>query len=86
MRGTSRLLWGVSRPVLEMALRTASFGIGLVADAFPAIRSQFEGLVSDGAGPLVARHIPVFAGEMSPMPTIARPENGIHFAGEHASS
>ncbi len=67
-----------------------AFGIGLVADAFPAIRSQFEkGFVQRWALDRWSRGaFAVFKpGEMSTlMPIIASPENGIHFAGEHTSS
>jgi monoamine oxidase len=82
---------GVGRTVLDMTAEDSlSFGIGLVADAFPAIRSQFEkGFVQRWAlDPWSRGAFPVFKpGEMSTlMPTIARPENGIHFAGEHTSS
>jgi len=61
-----------------------AFGVGLVADAFPAIRAQFEkGFVQRWAlDPWSRGAFPVFKpGEMSTlMPTIARAENGIHFA------
>jgi monoamine oxidase len=82
---------GVGRRVLDMtAEESLRFGIDLVADAFPAIRSQFEkGFVQRWAlDPWSRGAFPVFKpGEMSTlMPTIARPENGIHFAGEHTSS
>jgi monoamine oxidase len=82
---------GVGRTVLDMSPQDSlTFGIGLVADAFPAIRSEFEkGVVQRWAlDPWSLGAFPVFKpGEMSTlMPTIARPENGIHFAGEHTSS
>jgi monoamine oxidase len=82
---------GVGRTVLDMSPQDSlTFGIGLVADAFPAIRSEFEkGFVQRWAlDPWSLGAFPVFKpGEMSTlMPTIARPENGIHFAGEHTSS
>jgi monoamine oxidase len=82
---------GVGRTVLDLSAEDSlTFGIGLVADAFPAIRSQFEkGFVQRWAlDPWSRGAFPVFKpGEMSTlMPTIARPENGIHFAGEHTSS
>jgi monoamine oxidase len=81
---------GVGRAVLDMTAQdTLTFGIGLVADAFPAIRSEFEkGFVQRWAlDPWSRGAFPVFKpGEMSTlMPAIARPENGIHFAGEHTS-
>jgi monoamine oxidase len=82
---------GVGRAVLEMTPQDSlTFGIGLVADAFPAIRAEFEkGYVQRWAlDPWSRGAFPVFKpGEMSTlMPAIARPENGIHFAGEHTSS
>ena len=82
---------GVGRTVLDMSPQDSlTFGIGLVADAFPAIRSEFEkGFVQRWAlDPWSLGAFPVFKpGEMSTlMPAIARPENGIHFAGEHTSS
>ena len=82
---------GVGRAVLDMtADDSLAFGVGLVADAFPAIRSQFEkGFVQRWAlDPWAKGAFPVFKpGEMSTlMPIIAGPENGIHFAGEHTST
>jgi monoamine oxidase len=79
------------RAVLDMTPQDSlTFGIGLVADAFPAIRSEFEkGFVQRWAlDPWSRGAFPVFKpGEMSTlMPAIAGPENGIHFAGEHTSS
>jgi monoamine oxidase len=79
------------RAVLEMtADDSLKFGIGLVADAFPAIRSEFEkGFAQRWAlDPWSRGAFPVFKpGEMSTlMPIMAGPENGIHFAGEHTSS
>jgi monoamine oxidase len=81
----------VGRTVLDMTTGDSlAFGVGLVADAFPAIRAQFEkGFVQRWAlDPWSRGAFPVFKpGEMSTlMPTIARAENGIHFAGEHTSS
>lgn len=81
----------VGRTVLDMtAENSLAFGVDLVADAFPAIRSEFEkGFVQRWAqDPWARGAFPVFKpGEMSTlMPAIARPENGIHFAGEHTSS
>ncbi len=81
----------VGRTVLDMTPQDSlKFGLGLVADAFPAIRSEFEkGFVQRWAlDPWSLGAFPVFKpGEMSTlMPAIARPENGIHFAGEHTSS
>jgi len=67
-----------------------TLGIGLVADAFPTVRMQFEkGFVQRWAlDPWSRGAFPVFKpGEMSTlMPSLARPENGLHFAGEHTSS
>jgi monoamine oxidase len=81
----------VGGAVLDMTAEDSlAFGIGLVADAFPGIRSQFEkGFVQRWAlDPWSRGAFAVFKpGEMSTlMPAIARPENGIHFAGEHTSS
>jgi monoamine oxidase len=81
----------VGKAVLDMNPQDSlTFGIGLVADAFPAIRSEFEkGFVQRWAlDPWSRGAFPVFKpGEMSTlMPAIARPEDGIHFAGEHTSS
>jgi monoamine oxidase len=81
----------VGRPIQDMTPEDSlRFGIGLVADAFPGIRAQFEkGVVQRWAvEPWSRGAFPVFKpGEMSTlMPTIARAENGIHFAGEHTSS
>ena len=76
--------------IIQTAAESLEFGIGLVADAFPGIRSQFEkGFVQRWSlDPWSRGAFPVFKpGEMSTlMPTIARPESGIHFAGEHTSS
>jgi monoamine oxidase len=67
-----------------------AFGVDLVADAFPGIRSAFEkGIVHQWAqdrwsqGAFVA-----FApGQMTALvPELARPEDRVHFAGEHSSS
>ena len=81
----------VGRAVLDMTAEDSlAFGVGLVADAFPAIRSQFEkGFVQRWAlDPWSRGAFAVFKpGEMSTLlPTMARPENGVHFAGEHTSS
>jgi monoamine oxidase len=82
---------GVGRSVLDMtADDSLAFGVGLVADAFPGIRAEFEkGFVQRWAlDPWSRGAFPVFKpGEMSTlMPIIAGSENGIHFAGEHTSS
>jgi monoamine oxidase len=81
----------VGRAVLDMTPQDSlTFGIGLVADAFPGIRSEFEkGFVQRWAlEPWSRGAFPVFKpGEMSTlMPAMASPENGLHFAGEHTSS
>jgi len=81
----------VGHAVLGMSAdNSLAFGVGLVADAFPAIRAQFEkGFVQRWAlDPWVRGAFPVFKpGEMSTlMPVMAQPEHGIHFAGEHTSS
>jgi monoamine oxidase len=81
----------IGRTLLDMTAEDSlAFGVGLVADAFPPVRSQFEkGFVLRWAlDPWSRGAFAVFKpGEMSTlMPTIAAPENGIHFAGEHTSS
>jgi monoamine oxidase len=78
------------RAILDLSADDSlKFGIGLVGDAFPAIRAQFEkGFVQRWAVDRWSRGaFAVFKpGEMSTlMPIIAGPENGIHFAGEHTS-
>jgi monoamine oxidase len=66
-----------------------SVGVDLVADAFPAIRSEFEkGAVRRWSAEPWARG--AFAlyrpGEMTTlMPALASAEGGLHFAGEHTS-
>ena len=69
---------------------SVKFGIGLAADAFPAIGSQFEkGVVQRWASePWSRGAFAVFGpGQMTAlMPSMARPEDGLHFAGEHTSS
>ena len=92
---------GPSRGLLGATASGASFGattdaqslargVDLVADAFPGIRSAFEkGVIHQWAqdrwsqGAFVA-----FApGQMTALlPEIARPEDRVHFAGEHTSS
>lgn len=71
------------------AERLAS-GVDLVADAFPAIRSAFEkGVVHQWAqDPWSQGAFVAFApGQMTALvPEIARPEDRVHFAGEHTSS
>ncbi len=78
------------RPLRDLPLEDSlRFGIGLVAEAFPAIRQQFEkGYVQRWAlEPWSRGAFAVFKpGEMSTlMPVIARAEGGLHFAGEHTS-
>ncbi|MEO8257459.1 MAG: FAD-dependent oxidoreductase [Acidobacteriota bacterium] len=82
---------GIGRTLRDMTTQgSLAFGIDLVADAFPAIRTQFEkGVVQRwDLEPWSRGAFPVFKpGEMSTlMPTIARAEGGLHFAGEHTSS
>jgi monoamine oxidase len=81
----------IARGVVDMTAEDSlRFGVDLVADAFPAIRSQFDkGFVQRWAlDPWSRGAFPVFKpGEMSTlMPIMAAAENGIHFAGEHTSS
>jgi monoamine oxidase len=70
--------------------QSLAFGVELVADAFPGIRSAFEkGIVHQWAqdrwsqGAFVA-----FApGQLTALlPELARPDDRVHFAGEHTSS
>lgn len=68
---------------------SAAFGVDLVADAFPAIRSEFEkGAVrrwstDPWAGGAFVLYRP---GQMTELlPKLAAPEDGLHFAGEHTS-
>ena len=80
-----------ARAVVDMTPdESVKFGIGLAADAFPAIGSQFEkGFVQRWASePWSRGAFAVFGpSQMSAlMPEIARPEGGMHFAGEHTSS
>ena len=80
-----------ARAVVDMTPdESVKFGIGLAADAFPAIGSQFEkGVVQRWASePWSRGAFAVFGpSQMSAlMPEIARPERGMHFAGEHTSS
>jgi monoamine oxidase len=67
-----------------------AFGIRLAADAFPGIGSQVEtGVVQQWASePWSRGAFAVFGpGQMSAlMPSIAGPEQGLHFAGEHTSA
>lgn len=81
----------VGRTLLDMTENeSVAFGVELVADAFPDIRSNLEKGVAQ-RWPLERWSRGAFAtfrpGEMtSIMPGISRPEDGVHFAGEHTSS
>jgi monoamine oxidase len=67
-----------------------ALGIDLVAEAFPGIRSAFEkGVVHRWTQDRWARgaFVAFAPGQMTAfMPDIARPEDRLHFAGEHTSS
>jgi monoamine oxidase len=81
----------IARGVVDMTPdERVKLGIGLAADAFPTIGSQVEKDVVQtwASEPWSRGAFAVFRpGQMSAlMPDIARPENGIHFAGEHTSS
>jgi monoamine oxidase len=81
----------VGRTIVDITPdESVKVGIGLAADAFPAIGSQVEkGVVQRWAAePWSRGAFAVFGpGQMSAlMPSMARPENGLHFAGEHTSS
>jgi monoamine oxidase len=76
----------VRRSTLEEGL---AFGVDLVADAFPAIRSEFEkGMVyrwtvDPWARGAFAQYRPGQLTEV--LPPLAAAEDGLHFAGEHTS-
>ena len=78
------------RALAMTAEASLSVGVDLVADAFPAIRSEFEkGAVRRWSAEPWARG--AFAlyrpGEMTTlMPELASAEGGLHFAGEHTST
>lgn len=67
-----------------------TFGIDLVAEALPGIRSAFEkGVVHQWAGDRWSRgaFVAFAPGQMTGfLPDLARPEDRLHFAGEHTSS
>jgi monoamine oxidase len=68
---------------------SVAFGVDLVADAFPAIRSEFEkGAVYRWSTDPWARGAFVVyrPGQMTELlPQLTAPEDGMHFAGEHTS-
>jgi monoamine oxidase len=68
---------------------SVAFGVDLVADAFPAIRSEFEkGAFYRWSTDPWARGAFVLyrPGQMTELlPQLTAPEDGIHFAGEHTS-
>jgi monoamine oxidase len=68
---------------------SVAFGVDLVADAFPAIRAEFEKGVAYrwSSDPWARGAFAQFRpGQMtSLLPALAAPEDGIHFAGEHTS-
>jgi monoamine oxidase len=70
--------------------QSVAFGVDLVAEAFPGIRSAFEkGVVHRWGQDRWARgaFVAFAPGQMTAfMPDIARPEDRLHFAGEHTSS
>jgi monoamine oxidase len=70
--------------------QSLAFGIDLVAEAFPGIRSAVEkGVVHRWAQDRWSRgaFVAFAPGQMTAlMPDIARPEDRLHFAGEHTSS
>ncbi len=80
-----------SRPLLDLTQeQRVAFGIDLVAEVFPDIRSNFEkGVVHVWANERWSRgsFVTFRPGEMTAlMPDITKPEDGVHFAGEHTSS
>jgi monoamine oxidase len=66
-----------------------SAGVDLVADAFPAVRSEFEkgAVYRWSAEPWTRGAFAVYRpGQMTTlMPELASPESDLHFAGEHTS-
>jgi monoamine oxidase len=81
----------VGRRFLDMTdAQSLQYGIDLVADAFPGIRSAFEkGVVHQWAQDRWARgaFVAFAPGQMTALvPEIARAEDRLHFAGEHTSS
>jgi monoamine oxidase len=70
--------------------QSLAFGVDLVAEAFPGIRSAFEkGVVHQWALDRWSRgaFVAFAPGQMTALtPEIARPEDRLHFAGEHTSS
>ena len=81
----------MGRRALGMTPGTSlSVGVDLVADAFPAIRSEFEkGAVHRwSADPWALGAFALYRpGEMTTlMPELASAEDGLHFAGEHTST
>ena len=81
----------VGRTFMDMSdAQSLAFGVDLVAEAFPGIRSAFEkGVVHQWALDRWSRgaFVAFAPGQMTAlMPEIARPEDRLHFAGEHTSS
>ncbi len=81
----------VGRTFMDMSdAQSLAFGVDLVAEAFPGIRSAFEkGVVHQWALDRWSRgaFVAFAPGQMTALtPEIARPEDRLHFAGEHTSS
>ena len=81
----------VGRTFIDMTdPQSLQYGIDLVADAFPGIRSAFEkGVIHQWAQDRWSRgaFVAFAPGQMTALvPEIARPEDRLHFAGEHTSS
>jgi monoamine oxidase len=81
----------VGRKFMDMTdAQSLQYGIDLVADAFPGIRSAFEkGVVHQWAQDRWSRgaFVAFAPGQMTALvPEIAQPEDRLHFAGEHTSS
>jgi len=78
------------RHVEGMTMETSvAFGVDLVADAFPAIRSEFEkgAVYRWSAAPWARGAFALYRpGQMTELlPQLAASEDGMHFAGEHTS-
>jgi monoamine oxidase len=93
-QGPVRGLLGANAGGASFAAKTdaqsLAFGVDLVADAFPGIRSAFEkGIIHQWAQDRWAQgaFVAFAPGQMTALlPEIARPDDRVHFAGDHTSS
>jgi monoamine oxidase len=81
---------GILAATIEGGTATVAAGVNLVAEAFPAIRSELEkGTVHHwSAEPWTRGAFAIYRpGQMTTlMPALAAAEGGLHFAGEHTSA